>query len=306
MPVVTGAAYRQALARELDPRVATTSTIVSTVTHPDSKRMAAIPGLQMQGVSVDTDTPYVGAWFKVNSGANNGFTARIVRHHTLYATVTLDQQMGADLVNGDTVEIGPYFPLAGGSGQVSYLDLLNMALRDLWVEDEHSVTLTAGTRSYGLSALSYWLTDRARLLRVLDPPIYSGYPPRDADWRGPELRWNDGTPTLWLHAAPESTGESLTLTLTRPANTLISGAESSVGFTSDTQTATAEVSDVVTVALMYAYRELAARGEPPRSASQGAKSWEQLADEQETRVRSLVHYMGRSAAPMAAPAGRAA
>ena len=187
---------------------------------------------------------------------------------------------------GDIAEILPYFPAVRGQlADVGYLELINLALRDLWTDDLVTLTTVANVHDYDLSTRT-WLDRPERLRRVLDPPRASGYPAAPA-WRRPELLINGPNPLLRFRTPYTASGEEILLEVRRPADTLVNGADSVLGLTSDASTAVPEVREVVTVALYYAYRALRDRG------GEDAPRWAALADRQQKLARKLERYFPR-------------
>lgn len=243
---------------------------------------------------------YDGAYAYLASGAGANQQRRIVNGSFDPATGDFDVELSwAAPAPGDEVEITHLFACTGypqtGAGvspeDVSYLGLVNMALRRLWVPDR--VTLTfAGTASADTSSLP-WLDRPERLVAVLEPAPVASFPPVPADWRGPRLVADGTTPVLQLDRPYAGT---LTLEVRRPADTLISGVESAVGMTTEGQTALAQVADVVAVGLAEAYRALM-----NRTPGRPNGAWAEKYAAQEAVVARLYALDRTQQAPRAAP-----
>lgn len=267
--------YRRALARALDdlePHVVLSAT-ATTVT---------INALINSTTGASTGR-YNGAYVYVASGTGAGKQRVVKTNSYVPSTGTLTTQNGsgwdATLAAGDNLEITRLFPAYNDAssssslgGDTDYRSLVNRALSYLLVPDQISVTTVADQQEYSLSTYAYWLDRPERLLGVLDPPRATGWSTKPT-WRRWELNLDGGTPTLQFtdRAYPVS-GATFELNVLRPANTLISGSESSSGLVSDASTAIPEVNDVVTIGLMLAYEALANRS-PGRPNGDYLKRW---------------------------------
>lgn len=271
----TLAQYRRALARALDdlePHVVLSAT-ATTVT---------INALINSTTGASTGR-YNGAYIYVASGSGAG-QQRVVKENSYVpstGTLTVQNSSGWDatLAAGDQLEITRLFPAYADASSSSslgadndYRSLVNRALSYLLVPDQISVTTVADQQEYSLSTYAYWLDRPERLRDVLDPPRATGWPTKPT-WRRWELNLDGPTPSLqFIDRAYPTSGATFELNVLRPADTLISGAESSSGLTSDTATAVPAVNDVVTVGLMLAYEALANRS-PGRPSGDYLKRW---------------------------------
>lgn len=251
--------YRQALARALDdlePHVVLSAT---TFTVTINALITSTTGA--------SSGRYNGAYIYIASGSGAG-RQRVVKENSYVpstGTLTTHNSSGFDvtMAAGDQVEITRLFPAYAEATSTSslgsdtdYRSLVNRALSYLLVPDQISVTTVADQQEYSLSTYAAWLDRPERLLAVLDPPRATGWPAKRT-WRRWELTLDGPSPALtFLDRAYPTNGATFELDVLRPANTLISGAESSIGLTSDSATAVPAVNDVVTVGLMLAYEAL--------------------------------------------------
>lgn len=251
--------YRQALARALDdlePHVVLSAT---TFTVTINALITSTTGA--------SSGRYNGAYIYIASGSGAG-RQRVVKENSYVpstGTLTTHNSSGFDvtMAAGDQVEITRLFPAYAEATSTSslgsdtdYRSLVNRALSYLLVPDQISVTTVADQQEYSLSTYAAWLDRPERLLAVLDPPRATGWPAKRT-WRRWELTLDGPSPALtFLDRAYPTSGATFELDVLRPANTLISGAESSIGLTSDSATAVPAVNDVVTVGLMLAYEAL--------------------------------------------------
>ena len=251
--------YRQALARALDdlePHVVLSAT---TFTVTINALITSTTGA--------SSGRYNGAYIYIASGSGAG-RQRVVKENSYVpstGTLTTHNSSGFDvtMAAGDQVEITRLFPAYAEATSTSslgsdtdYRSLVNRALSYLLVPDQISVTTVADQQEYSLSTYAAWLDRPERLLAVLDPPRETGWPAKRT-WRRWELTLDGPSPALtFLDRAYPTNGATFELDVLRPANTLISGAESSIGLTSDSATAVPAVNDVVTVGLMLAYEAL--------------------------------------------------
>ncbi len=165
-------------------------------------------------------------------------------------------------------------------------ECINDALADMWIEDYIDISGVTNQVDYTLTlTTNYWLRDKGRIGGIRKPR-----PAATDPWDMATHQWTvheDGqNMILHLPSAPYVTGDTFSLKVYRPANSLLnltgSFAEQSsptVGLTSLTHEAVPSVNDVSTVALYFAYLEMA-KGAPATEAD----FWLRAADKQ--RVRS--------------------
>lgn len=230
----------------------------------------------------------------------------------LTGQITLELFWSVQPTVADEIALTSLFPVIESvpGEDTSYRTLVNRALAHLAVPDTITTAITTGD-TYS-TATWPWLDRDARIRReadgrwaIYEPAPVSGRHPVNCHWRGWELEVA-GTSTVLHVAAPFSSASgNLTVDVRRPGNTLISGAESTVGFgVGDTETALPAVEDVVTVGLWLAYEALAVRA---LGAPDGV-NWAARAAQQRERAEGLL-YWDRSQvapAPAAAPAARQA
>jgi hypothetical protein len=250
--------YRQALARALDDfevyyaASGTSTTVVCSGLVNSSSNASA--------------GRYNGRYVYISDGTGIGNQSVVKANGYAPSTGTLTiQETAWDTTPGvgSTVELTALFPAlhlatipSAQSDGTDYHSLINRALSMILVPDVLSVTTVADQQEYALSTYAYWLDRPSRLMGVLDPPRATGWPTKPT-WRRWELQLDGGTPTLqFMDRAYPTSGATFELSVLRPADTLISGAESSSGLTSDTATAVPAVNDVVTIGLMFAYEAL--------------------------------------------------
>lgn len=247
--------YRQHLARALDDL----ETYQVTSSTADATVVAALVN-ETTGAS---DRRYDGRWAYVSAGTAMGEPAVIKGGGYAPATGVLSvaDPWGTVPGAGDTLELTGLFPAVSGvlGADTDYRALVNRALSYLLVPDHLDLTTVAGQQEYPLAAYARWLDRPSRATGLLDPPRATGYP-RMPSWRRWDLKLDGGTPTLALfdRAYPTS-GATLQLLAMRPGDTLVNGAESSVGLVLDTDTAVPDIEDATTVGLMLACEALANR-----------------------------------------------
>jgi hypothetical protein len=279
--VATRAQYRRALQAALDDSgihllSAATSTTASISTISDATTNASA-------------NRYDGVWIYVASGAQIGAQRWITPGSFVPSTGTVTVEFGwtAPAAN-DVIELTSLFPCEAqvAAGSTSYNAIVNKALSRLWAPDRISATFAGGTTA-SLAAYAYWLDRPERLVRVLEPAPVSGYQPVPCDWRNPQLILDGGTPTLQIDTPYTGT---LTLDVMRPGDSLVSGAESTTGPTSETATCLPSLNDVVTVGLEEAYRALM-----HRSTARPSGNWADKLKDQQALVQQL-RYLDRTQA----------
>lgn len=283
--MATRASYRRALAYALNdlgvyPVSSGTGTTVTIVTLADSTSDASTHR-------------YDGRWVYLATGAGQGTQRRVKRGGFTPSSGALTLELSWTAPSSpDEVELTGLFPCqAGGLGSTSvspedpgYNGLVNRALSLLLVPDR--VTLAITTADTYSTTTWPWLDRPERLVRVLEPAPVAGGAPVDASWRGPQLVVDGPAPFLQLNAPFSTATGTLTLDVLRPADTLISGAESTTGFTAEGQTAIASVNDVREIGLLEAYRALRHRG------GVGVSAWEKAFEQQQQRVEGLLYFDG--------------
>lgn len=227
---------------------------------------------------------YDGAYVYVASGAAVGNQRRVKPggFTTTSGLLALELTWNAPIAL-DFIDITRLFPVVEQvpNEDPSYRNLINRALAKLWAPDRISLTFSSSSTA---SLLSYpWLDRPERLVRVLEPAPVSGFPDVPCGWRDPQLILNGPSPVLQLNRPYTGT---LTLEVRRPGDTLISGAESTVGLSSESQTALPAVEDVVLGALVEAYAVLMNRS-PGRPG--GGNYADKYADARE-RFESLAYF----------------
>lgn len=283
--------YRRALQAALDDPglyqvTAATSTTVSLSLIADTTTNASA-------------NRYDGRWLYVASGVGIGQQRRVVRGSFVPSTGTVTVELGLTTPSvNDLIELTSLFPCESQvSGEdTSYNTLIRRALSRLLAPDRISATFAGGTTA-SLASFAYWLDRPERLVRVLEPAPVSGYQPIPCDWRGPQLILDGGSPVLQINAP--YTG-SLTLEVLRPGDSLVSGAESTTGPTSETATCLPSVNDTVAVALLEAYQALASR-----SPGRPSGNWSAKIEAQQAIVSGL-RYLDRTQTVNQMPAQEAA
>jgi hypothetical protein len=293
--------YRRGLGYALDDLGAYVMASGSTTT-------AVSNGLKNSATNASTDR-YNSYWVYVSTGAQAGqqWKVKTGGYAPSTGTLTMTTTGGAPGA-GDTIEITHLFPSnsTGTSAlgeDVSYRTIINRALSRLLVLDSLTLPLTT-SQTYSLAAYP-WLDREERLIEVREPGPTGGLD-IPAGWRRPFLRLDGPTSYLDL-TTPFDAGAvgSLTLVVERPADTLVNGADSTVGLSLDTDTAIPSVNDVVTVGLMEAYRALMARGSVAPAGQWAGKFAAQLGECRKLRRWDRSQDVPE-APPVPAPAGAAA
>lgn len=227
-------------------------------------------------------------------------------------TITVDAAYGSSIGSSTEFEVCNLMPLIDSGNKSAGLSVnqcINLALRHLTVPDLLDVPTVAGAQSYSLATYAEWLDSIERLDPMSGGPIWdparaSGWPKmpsRIHNWR---LSFDGGTPTLhFLEKAYPRSGFIFQIAVKRPAYTLISGSESTVGLAADTDTTIANRNDVVTAALVFAYKALAEGRGGWVSGEYADKYVTQLADAR--RLLAWDHSRDQLPAQAAAPQGAA-
>lgn len=179
-------------------------------------------------------------------------------------TITVDDPFGAAVGNGTVFEVHPRLPAIGESSALhaeatlpGLHDCLNMALRHLLVQDDsQTIALVDGQRDYNVGLLGAFLDRPERLLdvRVLDASG-DGYV---STWHTFEFRESGAGNSIHFDQPFrfKSGGWSMIPVILRPADTLITGATSTVGLVAEDDTSVPDVNATITGALAFAYRAL--------------------------------------------------
>ena len=282
MPTATD--YYRALAEaldDLDGPYTTTAAAPSSVTAP----------LLVDTTVGASTNAHAGAWVFVASGTGVGQQRRVVGNGFVPATgaVTVEAPWTTE-PSASVIDLTHLFPVATPpGGDTSYFGLLRAALRHIVIPHTIDVTTVANQQEYDLSAYAAWLTTPDRVTAVLDPPRASGWPNMPT-WRRWEIAFQAGVPTLLFkdRAYPVSSA-TFQIEVVLPAFHVVNGAASTVGIDEVTDTAVPPVQDAVDVALIEAYRILAA-GRAPGRPSGG--NWRQLWADQQKIARRVRGYDG--------------
>lgn len=253
-------AYRTALQRALDD--------VGLYIATSGSGTTVVSNFLINTATAASTGRYNGAYVYFQSGTGIGGQGVVKENGYAPSTGTLTFQATLNTApgSGTVFEITRLFPSIRSDTSIypqtedtDYRSIINRALSMIVMPDQVSVTTVASQQEYSLSTYAYWLDRPERLLAVLDPPRASGWPTKPT-WRRWELQLDGGVPTLqFIDRAYPVSSATFELSVMRPANTLISGTESTTGLSADTDTALPSVNDVVTIALMYAYESLANR-----------------------------------------------
>jgi hypothetical protein len=210
-------------------------------------------------------------------------------------SVTVDDSFSNAVANGAIVELSSRLPptsvTATGVGETlkpSLNDCVNLALPHILIPDDQYVTvqLSDGVRDYSLSTWP-WLDRAERLVDVRHLDAANGS--FVSTWKTWELRETAAGNSLWFREPPRTPSGTygVRLVVLRPAHTLISAGDSTVGLVNDTDTATPDLEQVTPGALAYAYRALRDRTRGP-SADRFAALYEAQVREFR-RVRNYDH-----------------
>jgi len=208
--------------------------------------------------------------------------------------INLADVIGTAFINSTVFEVHTRMPAAretadgfGQATQMGCLECLNAGLRHIRTETTRALSLVSGQQDYAIS--DAWLGHRGRLKDVREQDAFNGGTRSTS--RPWELRGGTGTRTFHVDAPYRFTSGAPTIDLVveRPADTAIkvsgSWTDSTVGVLNETDEADVEVSDWVTVALVYAYSSLsAARSGPAR------QRYADLAQKQLAIARGLACY----------------
>ena len=228
---------------------------------PDPGRWLLSPQLQSSG-----EPPYwQDFWVYLPTMPTIGF--RIVAEYPQFGGAVLDGLTGGvGLAAGTQFILSKPLPILTTHGVTGLMTLVQRASWDVWYEDTLDLTPAAGAYTVDLSSYKAWLTEE-RVCRdgqgrplYYDPPIVTGYPQQPAHWRYGEINQQAGIPTLRLTRAYLSSLDATApaqLCVLRPAGSLVSGAEATLGLTTDAQTIGGDPEELVQVTLLRAYEYLA-------------------------------------------------
>lgn len=236
------------------------------------------------------------AWAYIATGATVGGQSRVKSGGLTPASglVAVTPTWAAP-VPGAEIEITRLFPAVSSSAvptaeNVSYRTVINRALQRMLIPDQITLSSVAGQYAYSLNTYAAWLTDRERILALYDPPMLTGYPPRENSRNLRRLDFDAGVPTLYLQAAYAGTDEPIRLDVIRPASTWVNDAEThpSVGVSAETDSVLSHVrlDEFLVIGLAEAYKALAAKGHDGRN-------WAAMAAEQEPLARATVARLER-------------
>lgn len=248
--------YRQALARSLDD-LAVYEIASSTATTTVISALA-------DSTSNASDRRYDGRWAYISSGfaVGEGTTVKPGGFAPSTGTLTVAKFWETTPHDGDELELTGLFPAISGlpGADIDYRTLVNRALSRLMLEDRIDATTVADQYTYGFALATYpWLDRMTRVMGVLDPPRATGLPRRPT-WRPHTWRIDGGAMTLEFAARPYPTsGATFQIAVLRPADTLISGADSTTGLVADSDTAVPSVEEVVVAGRYFAFEALLSR-----------------------------------------------
>lgn len=304
----TKAQYRAAVASEVGDYGQFTTTDQATGPDPArwliSRPSTAAASLREGG---RPSSSYEEQWALVTSGSQILQQRRVLHYDANVGAFAADHVFGGTIAASVTFEaLGP-FPAERTTDRPGVHQFIDWSLRYLLAPDEVTV-VAASTADISLAPLSSWLTNPDRLVDVLEPsPVPSERVIRAA-YRNWELILDGETPKLRFEVRyPSGVSGNLTLKVLRPARSWIgvSGtyADSTVGLVNESDTALADLDDVVTVSKIWAYRERA------RLDPEHADGWLHRADDQLAEARKLRYWDATrdDLAPVAAaPTARAA
>jgi hypothetical protein len=289
-------AYRERLARELGLFVV--GSVTTPAAGPEAERFLISSALRSDERAPDY---YDDLFCYVRDGVQATAVRRLISggYDGPEGAIRLDYPFGAPLAAGVTFEMS-VLPRNEWQGVSGLNDLIGLATRELWAPDRLDVPVVANQWLYPLPTYKEWL-DRPELIEaVYEPPLAPGMAPipSAARWR---LKLDGGIPTLELldGVFTAATG-TLQLAVRRPAYTLVNGAESTRGPESDLDVTLALEDEVIVVALVHAYRELATA---PIYEPEVREKYLALASQQAEKARRLARYRSLDA-PEPEPAPR--
>jgi hypothetical protein len=299
----TRTAYRRALASEIGGFTLTNTSGIGTTTTVEVSKQLLSSALPTSAVA------YQWLYVPSMSGINQ---ARITRTGLNVGTgfVTLEGPLQALVGSAVTIELHSLLPavedshshLGGGSLDVC----VNRALRHIYTEDDSvTVPLISGAFDYSLAAYRDLLDQPERLIGVRQAngagttthESFHRWELRDRA-SGPVLHFFE--PFAFLTGSP-----SATLVLRRRASTLIAVSGtwgiSTTGLVSESDEAKPSINDVTTVALYFAYMNLAQRNQGAARTNYLARAEAQLALAQQVKGFELAtEEMNAAPAPVEA------
>lgn len=280
--------------REIAQQVGLSLQVQSSIAAigPDPGRWLISTALRQAGADPQR---FDGCYAYVLAGVNINEQRGISGYLPDLGALRFDGVMASVFADGDTLDVaGPLPFIKGRDGRPGLREAANLALRDLWTPDTISLTSQANQVEY---AVPTWLNREDRLVVVKEPGFVSWQQPVPTRRRY-RLRIDGPTPYLQLLSPFRRSGVPFYLETRRPADTLISDADSTTGLVSGSDTAAPELADIVTGGLFHAYRMLAAVATDEKQRDH----WQQLAALQEPKFRALERYLPRDTAQTAGAA----
>lgn len=188
-------------------------------------------------------------------------------------------------------------PIDGDNILPSYLKVINLALRRLWVPYRISLSGVTGQTYYTVNNTTYpWWTDRERIIRIEYPVTNADDVPRVLRETAWDWDANGETRRLVFPGEPFKTGETFYVWVYRPANSYLKKngtwtdqtsqtAEMALYTSGTADEALADVADVVTMATALLYRALSRIDQPSAQVAE----WLAKAQPAYRAARALQH-----------------
>ncbi len=202
---------------------------------------------------------YRGWWAMPTDGVSAGVIRTIgdTALNPLDGTVIVAPPFTSQIVQGTQVELTKLLPSEELGGLMGLRQALNLALAECWVIDRLALAGVANQATYDISQLGDWL-DPETISEFYGPVLSAGIPL--SPWGGFQARQQGAVVALDV-AAGISTGATMSLELTRPADTFmkVGGVwlDGQQGFVNDDDECLLQPTFLSEVALVYCWESLA-------------------------------------------------
>lgn len=268
-------------------------TVDTTPSGPDPGRWLCSSELAVTNEGAFTDQ-----WYRVETDpVVNG---RVLYEEPTVGALAMEVRQSVVIPEGTPFEVLWPLPVETAGGTPGLVSMIQQACREVWHEDSVDLTTVQGAYTYTLTGQRAWLDAESRVLDYLDPSVVSGYPPQSAAWRYGGLTFSAGSPTLTLADCYDQDGATAQLRVLRPAYSLVNGAESTSGPSEPTDTIAGDPSEIVSVALLHAYRYLARAAHLEERERQRYAA--EVAPQQALVQLQVRHYLPRTEGQTSAPA----
>lgn len=214
----------------------------------------------------------------ITSG-NNAGEQRFVRRAGLSdstGTITTADTFTNAVASGVSFSLFARMPALTRLTGPSYQKALNMTHRRAWVEDNISFTGETGKKHYDIDTTTYsWWTEASRIIAVYHPRVNADDELRMLGANEWYWNWDGSVRQLVLPSAPWNTGETGTVKVYRPANSILrqSGtwtdqASQTAGLSALADESLMDVNDAVVLGSYFVYKQLHTLNHPGQETSE--------------------------------------